>query len=128
MRLTLPPESRKHRNQIPSRTRNLPTLNHPSGKSRRAAPNSFLRYNRGDSINESFPNYQPFMRPASVQRHSLPDLFADPPSSFRGRPFWSWNGRLEREELLRQVRVFKEMGMGGFFMHSRTGLKTQYLG
>ncbi len=54
--------------------------------------------------------------------------FADPPSSFRGKPFWCWNGRLEKDELIRQVHVFKEMGMGGFFMHSRTGLKTEYLG
>ena len=59
---------------------------------------------------------------------SLSALFAQPPAAFRGKPFWSWNGELDREELLRQVRVFKEMGMGGFFMHSRTGLRTEYLG
>jgi len=35
---------------------------------------------------------------------------------------------LEKEELIRQINVMKEMGMGGFFMHSRTGLKTEYLG
>ncbi|MDB6171175.1 MAG: hypothetical protein JWL59_486 [Chthoniobacteraceae bacterium] len=58
----------------------------------------------------------------------LIELFKKPSSKFRGKPFWSWNGKLEREELLRQVHVFKEMGMGGFFMHSRTGLQTEYLG
>jgi len=59
---------------------------------------------------------------------SLEDLFTNPPADFRGKPFWSWNGKLETAELLRQVGIFKEMGMGGFFMHSRTGLKTEYLG
>ena len=55
-------------------------------------------------------------------------LWRQPTAAFRGKPFWSWNGRLEKEELLRQARVFAEMGMGGFFMHSRTGLVTEYLG
>jgi len=54
--------------------------------------------------------------------------FQTPGAAFRGKPFWSWNGTLEKTELLRQLRVFKEMGMGGAFMHSRTGLKTEYLG
>ena len=56
------------------------------------------------------------------------DLFREPGAAFRGKPFWSWNGELERDELLRQVEVMREMGMGGFFMHSRTGLITRYLG
>jgi hypothetical protein len=56
------------------------------------------------------------------------DLFVNPPPAYRGKPFWAWNGQLEREELLRQIHVFKEMGYGGFFMHSRTGLATEYLG
>ena len=59
---------------------------------------------------------------------SLAELFAHPPAAFRGKPFWSWNGRLDRDELRRQAGVFKAMGMGGYFMHSRTGLKTEYLG
>jgi hypothetical protein len=53
--------------------------------------------------------------------------FASPPSPYRGKPFWAWNGRLEESELRRQVRVFKQMGLGGFFMHSRVGLATAYL-
>ena len=56
------------------------------------------------------------------------DDFRDPPMALRGKPFWSWNGQLEESELLRQVEVAKEMGMGGAFMHSRTGLKNEYLG
>lgn len=54
--------------------------------------------------------------------------FQNPEASYRGKPFWSWNGKLEKDELLRQVHVMKEMGFGGFFMHSRTGLETEYLG
>lgn len=54
--------------------------------------------------------------------------FAHPGSDYRGKPFWSWNGELDETELLRQIHVLKDMGMGGFFMHSRTGLATEYLG
>ena len=52
----------------------------------------------------------------------------NPGAEYRGKPFWSWNGALEEEELLRQIDVMKEMGFGGYFMHSRTGLITEYLG
>lgn len=55
-------------------------------------------------------------------------LFLNPTNAYRGKTFWAWNGKLEREELLRQIHVMKEMGFGGFFMHSRTGLNTRYLG
>lgn len=51
-----------------------------------------------------------------------------PHHRFRGAPFWSWNARLEPDELRRQIRVFKDMGFGGFFMHARVGLDTPYLG
>lgn len=54
--------------------------------------------------------------------------FNNPSSSFRGKPFWAWNAALEADELRRQIKAFKEMGFGGFFMHSRVGLKTPYLG
>ncbi|MBO4490679.1 MAG: hypothetical protein J5944_04890 [Lentisphaeria bacterium] len=54
--------------------------------------------------------------------------FQDPPMEFRGAPFWSWNSKLEAPRLREQIRIMKKMGMGGFFMHSRVGLKTPYLG
>ncbi len=57
----------------------------------------------------------------------LTKLFRDPNEEWRGKPFWSWNGWLEEGELLRQIQVMHEMGFGGFFMHSRTGLATEYL-
>lgn len=59
---------------------------------------------------------------------SLETLFTNPTSEYRGKPFWSWNGKLEPEELRRQLRVFQRMGMGGAFLHSRVGLNTPYLG
>ena len=55
------------------------------------------------------------------------ELFKNPPVEFRSVPFWSWNDRLEREELIRQLQSFKEQGIGGGFMHSRVGLITPYL-
>lgn len=55
-------------------------------------------------------------------------LFSNPTNAYRGKPFWCWNGILSKDELLRQIRIFEEMGMGGFFMHSRTGLRNEYLG
>ena len=48
--------------------------------------------------------------------------------SYRTLPFWSWNGKLSASELRRQIGIFREMGFGGFFMHARTGLNTEYLG
>lgn len=54
-------------------------------------------------------------------------LFEDPTSEYRCAPFWAWNAVLEPEELKRQIEVFKEMGMGGFHMHCRSGLATPYL-
>lgn len=55
------------------------------------------------------------------------DLFKNPTAEYRGAPFWAWNCDLDRDELLRQIDVFKEMGLGGFHMHVRTGMSTEYL-
>ncbi|MBR3300552.1 MAG: hypothetical protein IKI68_03605, partial [Clostridia bacterium] len=51
----------------------------------------------------------------------------DPPEKYRPIPFWSWNEKLQTEETRRQIRVMKEAGFGGFFMHARGGLQTEYL-
>ena len=56
-----------------------------------------------------------------------PELFRSPTSEYRGAPFWAWNAKLDKDELLRQLTVFKEMGFGGAHMHVRTGLATPYL-
>lgn len=48
--------------------------------------------------------------------------------AYRPITFWSWNAKLEEPVLRRQITEMKEAGMGGFFMHARSGLKTPYLG
>lgn len=47
---------------------------------------------------------------------------------YRCVPFWSWNDKLNKDELVKQVEWMNENGVGGFFMHARGGLKTEYLG
>ena len=54
-------------------------------------------------------------------------LFKNPTAEYRGTPFWAWNSYLTKEELCRQIDVFREMGLGGFHMHVRTGLKNEYM-
>jgi hypothetical protein len=54
--------------------------------------------------------------------------FQNPPAEYRTLPFWSWNETLEPQEIKRQVRLFKEAGLGGGFLHARVGLLTHYLG
>ena len=56
------------------------------------------------------------------------EVFAAPGVIYRDAPFWAWNCELQPEELRRQIANFRRMGMGGFFMHSRTGMATHYLG
>ena len=59
---------------------------------------------------------------------SLPlELFQNPTAEYRGAPFWSWNCKLEKRQLLRQLEQMKEMGFGGAHLHPRTGLDTAYL-
>lgn len=55
------------------------------------------------------------------------ELFKNPTSEYRGTPFWSWNCKLDKETLLEQIGYLKEMGFGGFHMHSRSGMATEYL-
>ena len=55
------------------------------------------------------------------------ELFKSPTAEYRGTPFWSWNCKLEEKELLRQIDELKEMGFGGFHMHCRAGMSTEYL-
>jgi len=63
---------------------------------------------------------------AQVNRKQI-ESFTNPGNEFRGAPFWAWNGKLEPQELRRQIQVMHRMGLGGFFMHSRVGLDTPYL-
>lgn len=54
-------------------------------------------------------------------------LFKNPTSEYRGTPFWAWNCELDKEDLLWQIEQLKEMGFGGFHMHTRSGMATKYL-
>lgn len=56
------------------------------------------------------------------------ERFANPDSTYRGAPFWAWNTDLKKDELIRQIGELKKMGFGGFFMHTRAGMNTPYLG
>lgn len=58
----------------------------------------------------------------------IKDEFKSPPNKYRSLPFWAWNDEMEEEEIKRQIVSMKEQGIGGFFIHSRDGLVTQYMG
>ncbi len=47
---------------------------------------------------------------------------------YRPVPFWSWNEKLDTTESAHQVKIMDEAGIGGFFMHARGGLQTEYMG
>lgn len=42
-------------------------------------------------------------------------------------PFWSWNAKLNTQRLCKQIDQMKSWGIGGFFIHARSGLLTEYL-
>ena len=52
----------------------------------------------------------------------------NPPKKYRPVPFWSWNEKLTPEETQRQIEIMDKAGIGGYFMHARGGLETEYLG
>ena len=58
----------------------------------------------------------------------LRELFINPDAEYRPVPFWFWNSRIDPDEIERQVRLMHEAGLGGFFMHARFGLETEYMG
>lgn len=55
------------------------------------------------------------------------ELFKSPTSEYRAVPFWAWNCELKKELLEKEIEYMKEMGFGGYNMHSRIGLATPYL-
>lgn len=56
------------------------------------------------------------------------EILLNPPKTYRSLPFWSWNSKLETDETIYQVKEMDENGIGGYFMHARGGLKTEYMG
>jgi len=57
----------------------------------------------------------------------LISLFVDPPAEYRSAPLWVWNKDVSTEDIDRSLRAFKEVGIGGAFIHPRPGLITEYL-
>lgn len=63
----------------------------------------------------------------SVQEGLTYESFLNPANEHRSHPFYSLNDQLNAEELRRQILEFKQAGFGGFYLHSRPGLLTDYL-
>lgn len=63
------------------------------------------------------------------QSPSLDDnLFKNPTSEYRGTPFWSWNCKVNKDDIDHTLEDLKAMGMGGAHIHCRTGMDLPYLG
>lgn len=69
----------------------------------------------------------PLTYPSSRIPFSL-DTFRSPPTEYRGAPFWAWVTKQERKKTVGQIDIMKEMGMGGFHIHTRVGLDIPYMG
>ena len=65
--------------------------------------------------------------PKKKEKKVSPELYQNPTAEYRGTPFWAWNCRLDKKELLWQMEVLRDMGFGGGHMHVRTGMATPYL-
>ncbi|MDC7238966.1 MAG: hypothetical protein PQJ50_01270, partial [Spirochaetales bacterium] len=59
---------------------------------------------------------------------SIKNKLSDPAKNYRPLPFWSWNDRLTPDMVRYQIQEMNKAGLGGFFMHARSGLETEYLG
>src|SRR5262249_28148639 len=55
------------------------------------------------------------------------ELFKNPGSEYRATPFWAWNTNLDKNDLVWQIDQLRKLGYGGFHMHVRTGMATEYL-
>ncbi len=60
--------------------------------------------------------------------NQIKNILENIPRDYKSLAFWSWNDELKTEELKRQIKHMEGCGLGGFFMHARGGLKTEYLG
>ena len=49
-------------------------------------------------------------QPPTLSDDSLYATFRDPGNEWRGKPFWSWNGRLEKDALIRQLQWTRPRG------------------
>ena len=64
----------------------------------------------------------------SLMQRGYPMNFKEIDKKYRPIPFWSWNEKLNTDETRRQVEEMDKAGVGGYFMHARGGLLTEYMG
>ncbi len=55
------------------------------------------------------------------------DKFLNPSREYTTVPFWFWNGKLEFEEITRQLKLMAEQKIYQCVIHARNGLLTPYL-
>lgn len=48
-------------------------------------------------------------------------------NEYRPMPFWSWNDKLQPDRIKEQIVKMHEQGIGGFVIHARSGLMTEYM-
>jgi len=60
--------------------------------------------------------------------NNLINSLKNPENKYKPTPFWSWNDKLEIEDLKWQIKEMHKVGLGGYFMHARGGLRTEYMG
>lgn len=65
--------------------------------------------------------------PKNLSKLISEELFKNPTSEYRATPFWAWNTKLDQKLLDKEIESMKEMGFGGFHMHTRVGMSTKYL-
>lgn len=68
-----------------------------------------------------------YQQPGGNERLSYSN-FLNPANEYRSHPFYSVNDTLTEDEIKNQIREFRDAGFGGFYLHSRSGLITAFLG
>lgn len=58
---------------------------------------------------------------------NITDRLEENLNRYKPIPFWSWNGKLEPKRLVKQIDEMNANEIGGYFMHARGGLKTEYM-
>lgn len=79
------------------------------------------------SLSACKPSTKPVQDGRINDYHSLINDFKDPAKDYRPAPLWVWNNDVSREDIDSSLTELKEKGMGGVFIHPRTGLTTEYL-
>ena len=94
---------------------------------RKGASQVIKDINNAHYTKPSNDNDNPLTYPTSSLPFSI-STFKCPPDEYRGAPFWAWVTKQEKTKTVEQIRVMKDMGMGGFHMHTRVGLDIPYMG